>query len=152
MSAQGPPQSSGGPLRRSDAHRVEASAFTRQSLFHANLVLPKRPEVVLVEESLVVTETELRERHLSRVGRVPRSVGPWNAVVFAAQAETVEVNVSPAEDNLVSWRSARVLSLRTPEPSPNHRTDLADPDVCLIDQRACGRCHHRPSVSTSPPV
>lgn len=38
---------------------------------------------VLVGESLVVTEAELRERHFPCVCRIPRPIGPWDAVVLA---------------------------------------------------------------------
>lgn len=32
------------------------------------------------------------------------------------------------------------------KPAPDHQANLADPDVRLVDHRACVRCHHSPSA------
>jgi hypothetical protein len=48
-----------------------------------------------------------------------------------------ELNVSPAEGNLNRVVEIGECAVAAhPEPAPDHRTDLADPDVRLIDHGA----------------
>jgi hypothetical protein len=106
-------------------------------------MLPQVPKVVLVQESLAGSEAQVGEPDLGRVIRKPHTPRLRDTVSLATDDKLVQVITFPAHGNLERIMPVGNGTVAADEESPpDHGTDLAQPDVELVDVGKRCDCPH----------
>lgn len=95
---------------------------------------PAIGKVILIRESFKWAQMKISKAHLSSISREPQAAGAVDTILPTPKGEAMQVLVAPTEGNL-----DRVVEIgegvvaKQEQSTPDHRTDLAQPDTELID-------------------
>lgn len=115
--------------------------------YRTDLLLPQVPKVILVQESLAEPQAQVGKVYRGWVIQKPHAPRLWNAVALPPHHELVEMVAFSAHGN-----PARVVEVSNravaadDEAPPDHRADLAQPDVELVNFGRGGHFAHAQRV------
>lgn len=117
-------------------------------------MLPESAKIVFLKKAFVSSETEIRQAYRFGIRRKAGTARASNAIIFAANQETVKMKVGPIEGDLEDIVKVGDVAVTADQhPPPDRRIDLQQHDVEPIDlRRLVSLDRHRPRVSPASPI
>jgi hypothetical protein len=103
-------------------------------------VLPRVPEVIIIEELFAQPEAKVNEAHPVGVVTEADASYPGNPVLLPVDPKLVEVSIGPPHGDLKDMVQVGNDAVTTDQqPAPDHRAEAEQDDFELVDGRFCDR-------------